>query len=400
MRLVAFLASLILVFAVTLTACGGSPQPAQVPPTPPPPATGLVPTASSPPTSTPEPTPTPLSLSDVGSEFRTFVNEAHQYAIQVPVDWNITPPGAGHADRIEVTAPGPSEVRGPNMVPPLVFTITALSPDAGYKSFDDVEANRAVGDEVLDKVDLEVNGLPARRIHSRDRVYGNSLHYLIQRDDQFFVVDAYGYDLAPVVPILNTFGPPPALTTKTVTGQIQTIDSHARTLTLDTEAGAQQQVVWFTDTQILPPGRLEGHIDAGDRISASGVVADSGEIQATSITLETPEHAGSKAVLEFYRSGGIAGFQDRLVVFDDGSARLQHGNEKPVDVDLPADRWKKVKNYVSIFKPFAWHHEDNPGGPDNLVTDLDFYGAGKFDAAFDNQAEVANYIQDLLAALE
>jgi hypothetical protein len=388
-----------LVLMLALTACGGPAQPAQPPPTPLPQATTSPPTVAPPPTSTPKPTPTPLSLADVGSEFRTFVNEAHQYAIQVPIDWEITPRGASHADRIEVTAPGSKEIRGPNVVPPLVFDVSALKPDAGYSSISDVEANQSIGDEILDKVDLEVNGLPARRIHSRDVVFGDSRHYIIQRDSQFFIVDVYGYDQAPIEPILNTFGPPPELTTETVTGQIQELDLRARTMILATDTGPNRKVVWFTDTEILPQGRLEEHIDAGDRITAEGVVTDGGEMQATRLTLLAPEHAGSQPVLEFQRLGGIAGFQDRLVIFDDGTVRLQRGSEEPVEKVLPEDQWQKVKNDVTIFKSFAWHNEDNPGGPDSLVTDLDFYGTGKFEAAFDNQEEIVGYLQEILTQL-
>lgn len=388
-----------LALVLVLAACGGPAQPAQSPPAPLPQTTTLPPAVAPSPTSPPEPTPTPLSLSDVGDKFRTFVNEAYQYAIQVPIDWEITPRGAGHADSIQVAAPGPSEVRGPNIVPPLVLTISALGPEAGYRSFDDVEANRAVGDEILDKVDLQVNGLPARRIHSRDAVFGDSLHYIIQRDDQFFIIDVHGYDKPPVEPILSTFGPPPELTPITVAGQIRQLDAQARTMTVVDESDSARLVVWFTDTELLPRGRLEGFIDAGDHVTVEGIVGDSEQVEATQITLQAPEHAGGQTVLEFRRLGGIAGFQDSLAIFDDGTARLQRGNETPVEKNLSEDQWKQVKNYFAIFKPFAWHNEDNPGGPDNLVTDLDFYGTGKFEAGFDNQQEVVGYLQEILAAL-
>ncbi|MFQ5593372.1 MAG: hypothetical protein ACE5HA_04420 [Anaerolineae bacterium] len=385
-----------LALVLALAACGG---PAQSPPAPLPQATAQPPTVAPPPTSPPEPTPTPLSLSDVGSEFRTFVNEAYQYAIQVPLDWAVTPRGAGHADRIEVSAAGPSEIRGPNIVPPLVFAISALGPATGYRSFNDVEANRAVGDETLDTVDLEVAGLPARRIHSRDEVYGDSIHYIMQRDDQFFVVDVYGYDKPLVEPILNTFSLPPELSPATVAGQIRELDAQARMMTVAEESGSGRQVIWFTDTELLPRGRLEGFIDAGDYVKVEGFAGDSEQVEATHIMLQAPEHVGGAPVLEFQRLGGIAGFQDSLVVFDDGIARLQSGNNPPVEKNLSEDQWKQVKNYIAIFKPFAWHNEDNPGGPDNLATDLDFYGAGKFEAGFDNQQEVVGYIQELLAQL-
>ncbi len=315
------------------------------------------------------------------------------------MEWEITPRGARHADRIEVTAPGPSEIRGPNIVPPLTFAISALPADAGYRSFDDVEANRHVGDEIVDRVDLEVAGLPARRVHSIDEVFGDARHYIIRRDDQFFIVDVYGYDQAPIDPILNTFGPPPALRSESVTGQIQELDSGARTMTVSADTGSAQRVVWFTDTEILPQGRLEGHIDAGDHVTVAGIVAEDGTLQATEITLLVPEHDGSKAVLEFQRQDGSAGIQESLVIFADGTARLQVDGEEPVDKGLAEDQWKTVKNFVAVFKPFAWHQEDNPGGPDNLVTDLDFYGAGKFEAAFDNQEEVVDAIQKIFAQL-
>lgn len=397
MRLVVLLANVILILTTTLVACGSSDEPTQAPPTESPQPTPLPPTSSPVPTPTSEPTSTPLSLSDLGNEFRVFVNEAYDYAIRIPVDWEITPRGASHANRVEVDAPGPDEIRGANIVPPLEFSISALDPEAGYTSLDDVETERSVRGEILEKVEAEVNGLPARRIHFRDSVYGLSLHYIIQRDDQFFTIDVYGYDQALIEPVLGTFGSPPDdLTTEIVRGQVQKLDRQAHMMIVSTKEGSGRPVIWFTDTEILPKGRLEGHIDFGDSVSAEGVVTDSGEIHATTITLQAPEQAGSQSVLQFRRMGGFAGFQDALVIFDDGTVRLQRAGKKSVENKLPEEQWKKVKNYISIFQPFAWHHEDNPGGPDNLVTDLDFYGTGKFEAAFDNQEEIVAYIREIL----
>ncbi|MBS1251182.1 MAG: hypothetical protein MAG451_00212 [Anaerolineales bacterium] len=408
MQRFALLVSLVLILTISLAACGGSDEPAQPTPTEPPPATAVPPTEPPPltatpaptgPTLTPVPTPTPLSLSDVSDEFRTFINEAYDYAIQIPTDWEITPRGAGHADRIEVAAPGPDEIRGANTIPPLVFSISVLDSEAGYANLDDVQEDRSFGNEALSELDIRVNGLRARRIQAWGDVYGTSLYYIIQRDGQFFVIHAYGYNQPSVEPVVNTFGPPPDLTRDTAAGQIQSLDIRARTMTVVTESGGERQVAWFTDTEVLPAGRLEGHIDAGDRVSAEGILLDSGEIQAATITLQVPQGDDSEPVLEFRRTGGVAGFDDVLVIFDDGTARLQQGTSEPVEIELSEAQWEKVENYVVIFEPFAWHQQDDAGGPDNLVTDLDFYGAGEFDAVFDNQEEIVNYLQELLTSI-
>ncbi len=398
MRRIVLFAGLVLIFIPVLTACGGSSEPTPTPTTLAPTAT-LVPTQA-PPTSTPEPTPTPLSLSDVGGEFRTFVNEAHNYAIQVPLDWEVTPRGAAHAKTVNIAMPGVSQIRGANVLPPLALSITALGNDAGYTSFEDIEANRSFGDNILDKADIDVNGLPARRIRSQEDVYGNSLYYIVQHGEQFFVIHVYGYEQAPAQPIVQTFGPVPDLPRDSVAGQIQALDAQTRTMSVVSDNDSSRQATWFTDTEILPDSRVEGHIDAGDRVRVEGIVTDGGGIQATAITFLPPDYEGGEPVLEFRRTGGVAGFQDTLVVFSDGMAHLQHGADEVVEKKLPEEQWTQIKNYVSIFEPFAWHQQDNPDGADNLVTDLDFYGKGRFEAVFDNQEEIVNYVQDLLATLE
>lgn len=388
----------LLVVTMTLTACGRSEEPVQAQPTEPAPPSAPLATETPAPTPTLRPTPTPLPLSQVADEFRTFVNEAHDYAIQMPLGWEITPRGAYRADRIEVTVPGASEIRGANTLPPLTFSIAALDSGAGYSSFQDVEEDRSFGQETVYKFDIEINGLPARHIRARDDVYGDTSYYLIERDSQFFLIHGYGYDQAPLVPVLNSFGPPPDdLATETVAGQVKDLDASARTMLVVTEAGSEQRVAWFTDTEILPRRRLEGHIDTGDRLTVEGIVAENGDVRARAITLEAPQHDGSEAVLEFRRTGGVAGFQDQLVVFNDGVARLQRGEEEPIEKQLSDEQWAEIENYVVIFRPFAWHQQDNPEGPDNLVTDLDFYGTGKFDAVFDDQEEIVNYLQELIA---
>lgn len=391
----------VLVLAAIASACGGNrATPARViPPTQAAPPTQPLPTVAPTATIPPEPTATPLSLTDLGSEFRTFVNEKHGWSLQLPLDWQVRPENARTLDSVEFSMPGLDEVRGPNVLPPLVFTVRRLEDATGYSEPADVEQAQGFGDEMLGAADLQVNDLPARLVYTRDSVYGNSRYYIIQRDDEFFIVHAYGYDQPPIEPVLQTFGRAPETPRTTVSGEVVTVDPEAQTMVVATDGSGERPVRWFSDTELLPRGWREGHIDPEDGLTAEGREADDGTLHASTITFNVPQHDGNEAILEFRRSGGVAGFQDRLTIFADGFARLERGSGDPIEQPLTDELWDQIDNEILLFRPFAWHQEDNPGGPDNMVSDLDFYGRGRFETAPENEAEIVDHVQAVLTTL-
>ena len=393
-----FVAIFFLLIALVIS-CGNDDDDENVTPAPQTQVSTALPTASPLPSATPEPTPTPLSMSDLGTEFRFFVNEVNDYAIQIPIDWQVTPRGAGSLDRILVTAPGLERLMGANYLPPLEFSIDVLDPDKGYSSIDDAMVDQSFGEEILSEADVEVNGLPARVVYSFDGVFGRERHYIVQRDDQFIRIHVYGYEQALLDPVLNSFDRPPELTRNTYEGVIRMLNDDLSTFELRLADGTEQYVRLFTDTALNPRGRLAGHIDPGDEITLEGVAGDTGELHARSIMLHTPEHDGSPAVAEFWRIGGLAGFQDKFSIFENGFATLNTGTEETIEISLSEEQWKQVKIYLSLFRPFAWQQDDNPDGADNLRLDLDFYGQGRFETVQENESEVAEYIQEILLQL-
>jgi hypothetical protein len=107
-------------------------------------------------------------------------------------------------------------------------------------------------------------------------------------------------------------------------------------------------------------------------------------------------------VLIFERQGGIAGFQDKLVVGYGGEYYLSRGATGDRIGMLPSDRRMELQGWLDRLAPFTWKSEDNPGGPDSMVQVLVWAGLGTANADDAQQQELldwaANLLQELSAA--
>jgi hypothetical protein len=111
-----------------------------------------------------------------------------------------------------------------------------------------------------------------------------------------------------------------------------------------------------------------------------------------------PQAEPGKSLLTFERSGGIAGFQDRLVIGYSGEYYLKSSQVERIG-SLSAERTTQLRNWFVHLAPFTLRLEDNPGGPDNMVRQATWAGLGKVTATEAEQQEIQKWASDLLAEL-
>jgi len=105
-----------------------------------------------------------------------------------------------------------------------------------------------------------------------------------------------------------------------------------------------------------------------------------------------------RPLLIFERSGGIAGFQDRLVVGYGGEYYLKSGQTERIG-SLSGDRVTQLQNWSGRLALFTLRLEDNPGGPDNMMRQVTWAGLGKVSATQAEQEAILKWASDLLAEL-
>lgn len=121
-------------------------------------------------------------------------------------------------------------------------------------------------------------------------------------------------------------------------------------------------------------------------------------LSACDRTPSPPQAEAGKPLLTFERIGGIAGFQDRLVIGNDGEYYLKSTQVERIG-SLSADRVSQLRNWFARLAPFTLRLEDNPGGPDNMVRQVTWAGLGKTTATQTEQEQILKWASDLLAEL-
>ena len=111
-----------------------------------------------------------------------------------------------------------------------------------------------------------------------------------------------------------------------------------------------------------------------------------------------PQAEAGKPLLVFERTGGIAGFQDRLVIGNGGEYYLRSGQVERIG-SLSADRVSQLRDWFARLALFTLRLEDNPGGPDNMVRQVTWAGLGKATATQAEQEQILQWAGDLLAEL-
>jgi hypothetical protein len=102
-----------------------------------------------------------------------------------------------------------------------------------------------------------------------------------------------------------------------------------------------------------------------------------------------PESSDTLA-MTFSISGGIVGFCDELTIEADGSYTLESlCNQAVITGSLDQADQEMLQAWRENFGAFQISSEDNPGGPDNMVTNLNFNGQG--DTAADEQQQTMIY---------
>ncbi|MGC8787353.1 MAG: hypothetical protein ACP5Q1_08015 [Anaerolineae bacterium] len=104
-------------------------------------------------------------------------------------------------------------------------------------------------------------------------------------------------------------------------------------------------------------------------------------------------------LLTFERTGGIAGFQDRLVIGYGGEYYLKRSGRPERIGSLSPGQLARLKNWMERIAPFTLRLEDNPNGPDNLVRQLSWTGLGRAVPDEAQQYEIMNWAVGLLDEL-
>ena len=111
-----------------------------------------------------------------------------------------------------------------------------------------------------------------------------------------------------------------------------------------------------------------------------------------------PQAEPGMLLLAFERTGGIAGFQDRLVIGYAGEYYLKSSQVERIGT-LSAESATQLRNWFVRLAPFTLRLEDNPGGPDNMVRQATWNGLGKVTATQAEQQQILKWAGDLLAEL-
>jgi len=104
-------------------------------------------------------------------------------------------------------------------------------------------------------------------------------------------------------------------------------------------------------------------------------------------------------LLSYERTGGIAGFQDRLVIGADGEYYFDSQGHPERIGTLSAERRTQLQSWLENWSAFTLTLEDNPGGPDNMKREVIWNGAGKTTPTQAEQREVLQWVSALLDEL-
>lgn len=113
-----------------------------------------------------------------------------------------------------------------------------------------------------------------------------------------------------------------------------------------------------------------------DQSPAVVEAATAAPAQADSTAETQPEQAGAENALTFNLSGGVIGFCDTLTVKQSGEYVWQSCEDDQSTGQLVADDLESLQSWLDNLAAFTISTEDNPSGPDNLVSELVFAGNG------------------------
>ncbi len=115
--------------------------------------------------------------------------------------------------------------------------------------------------------------------------------------------------------------------------------------------------------------------------------------------VQAPPGDGDVPLLTWEQQGGIAGFQDRLVLGQGGEYYLSRGGGLERIGSLPPEWQTELDAWRGRFAPFTLKLEDNPGGPDSMIRQLWWAGLGTVQADELQQQEILDWAVELFAEL-
>jgi len=104
-------------------------------------------------------------------------------------------------------------------------------------------------------------------------------------------------------------------------------------------------------------------------------------------------------LLSFERTGGIAGFMDRLTISAGGEYHLTRKGQPERIGALSSERRAQLDTWLRRFSAFTLTLEDNPGGPDNMKHEAIWSGVGKTAPTQAEQRQVLDWAAALLGEL-
>lgn len=150
-----------------------------------------------------------------------------------------------------------------------------------------------------------------------------------------------------------------------------------------------------TDDAAPLPEELPASTQPTPAESAPAETASSETIPEADPATATPAEQPAE-VITFNLSGGIIGFCDTLTVDPAGNYRLERCGEAPLSGSLPPDDLEILQSWSGELAPFEIVREDNPGGPDNLVSELAFRGRGDDTVGEARQQAIFDWVNGLL----
>jgi hypothetical protein len=163
-------------------------------------------------------------------------------------------------------------------------------------------------------------------------------------------------------------------------------------------------------------GASSGEADDVTPLSQDVPAGDVAAPPATALPVETPPETSAEStpspepaqespaadmpVVTFGISGGIVGFCDELRIEADGSYTLQSlCNQDVITGSLEQNDQAMLQAWHEALEDFQMSSEDNPGGPDNMVTNLSFNGQGDTVADEQQQRMIYEWVNGLTLRL-
>ncbi len=126
-----------------------------------------------------------------------------------------------------------------------------------------------------------------------------------------------------------------------------------------------------------------------------GSAKEQQRVEQAASALPTP----APVVMQFHRQGGIAGLCDDVAVHADGIIEYHTCGQAVHTAMLTQDEQKDLANRIDELGGFTYKQEDNPGGPDNLVRELQFGGQGSTTATDEQKQMMLGWLEGIYSEL-